>query len=128
MDIRPPICSLPTILLEFPIAIVERANLARLEPPGNAVEVEGVLGLSATICADDGWSAAYIADPPGDGAFLAGSGSLVGLALDAEVHDVISANCTVVDDNVPSPESHSVPLRPCQRFATSLGAGSNPPS
>jgi hypothetical protein len=53
----------------------------------------------------------YVADTPGDGAFLARSRSLVGLALDAEVHDVVTADGAVVDDNVPSPESYSVPLR-----------------
>jgi len=31
------------ILLEFPLAIVQRTNIARLEPPRDAVEVKGVL-------------------------------------------------------------------------------------
>ena len=53
----------------------------------------------------------YVADAPGDGALFARGRSLVGLALDAEVHDVITADGAVVDDNVPSPESYSVPLR-----------------
>jgi hypothetical protein len=58
-----------------------------------------------------GWGeGTYIADTPGDGALLARSGSLVGLALDAEVHDVVTADGAVVDDDIPSPESYSVPL------------------
>jgi len=51
-----------------------------------------------------------VADSPGDGAFLAGSRSLVGLTLDTVVHDVISADGTVVDDNIPSPQSNGIPL------------------
>ena len=35
---------------------------------------------------------------------------MVGLAFDAEVHDVVTANGAVVDDDVPSPESDCVPL------------------
>lgn len=54
---------------------------------------------------------AYVADAPGDCAFFAGGGGLVGLALDAEVHDVVTANGAVVDDDIPSPESNRVPLR-----------------
>jgi hypothetical protein len=36
---------LATVLLELPISVVKRADLTRLEPARNAVEVEGVLGL-----------------------------------------------------------------------------------
>jgi len=32
-----------TVFLELPVAVVERADLAGLEPAGDAVEVEGVL-------------------------------------------------------------------------------------
>ena len=35
--------SLPTVLLELPVAVVERADLTCLEPARDAVEVEGVL-------------------------------------------------------------------------------------
>lgn len=45
----------------------------------------------------------HVADTPGNSTLLTRSGSLVGLALNAEVHDVVSANGTVVDDDVPSP-------------------------
>jgi hypothetical protein len=36
---------------------------------------------------------------------------LVGLALDAEVHNVVSADGAVVDDDVPCPEGDGVPLK-----------------
>lgn len=53
----------------------------------------------------------HVADAPGDGALFARGRCLVGLALDAEVHDVVAANSAVVDNNVPGPESDGVPLR-----------------
>lgn len=40
---------LPTVLLELPISVVERTHLTRLQPSGNAVEVEGVLQLSVML-------------------------------------------------------------------------------
>ncbi|KAH8170769.1 hypothetical protein LIA77_09550 [Sarocladium implicatum] len=43
-----------------------------------------------------------IADSPCNCAFLA--------CVLTKVHDVVSANCAVVDDNVPGPECNSVPL------------------
>jgi len=51
-----------------------------------------------------------IANPPGDSALFGGSGTLVCLTLDAEIHDVIAANGAVVDDNVPGPKSNGIPL------------------
>jgi len=51
-----------------------------------------------------------IADSPGHGALLIRSRSLVGLTFNTVVHDMISANGAVVDDDIPGPESHSVPL------------------
>jgi len=53
---------------------------------------------------------AYIANAPGDCTLFTGSRSLVGLALDAQVHDVVAADGAVVDHNVPCPESDGVPL------------------
>ena len=41
---------------------------------------------------------------------------MVGLAFDAEVHDVITADGAVVDDDVPSPESNGVPLPRCEQL------------
>ena len=91
-----------TIFLELPVSVVERADLSRLEPSGNAVEVEGVLQLSAMAFQRELCST-YIADAPCNGALLASGGSLVGLALDAQVHDVVAADGAVVDDDIPRP-------------------------
>jgi hypothetical protein len=52
----------------------------------------------------------YVADTPGDCAFLARGGGLVGLAFNAKVHDVVAANGAVVDDDIPCPESDRIPL------------------
>lgn len=51
-----------------------------------------------------------IADTPCDGAFFGGGGGLVGLTFDAEVHDVVTADGAVVDDDIPGPECDGVPL------------------
>lgn len=45
----------------------------------------------------------YVADPPSDGALLCGSRSLVGLAVDAQVHDMVAADSAIVDYYVPRP-------------------------
>lgn len=84
---------LSAVLLELPVSVVQRAHLSCLQPSGDAVEVECV-----------------IADAPCDGALLARGRSLICLTLDAEIHDVIAADGAVVDDNVPRPEGHGVPL------------------
>ena len=86
------LCSV-SIFLELPVPVVEGTDLPGLQPPGDAVEVEGV-----------------VAHPPGHGALLAGGAGLVGLALDAQVHDVVPADGAVVNHNVPSPQGHGVPL------------------
>ena len=108
------VCRLsPAVLLELPVTVVERADLTCLEPAGDAVEVEGVLYehklASSTI--DDGEGSTYVADTPGDGALLRGRRSLVGLAVDAQVHDVVAADGAVVDDDVPGPECDGIPLQ-----------------
>ena len=81
------------ILLELPVPVVERANLPSLEPPGDAMEVEGM-----------------VAHAPRDRALLRGRRCLVRLALDAEIHDVIAADGAVVHHDVPCPKRHCVPL------------------
>ncbi len=57
----------------------------------------------------------YIAYPPSYRALLARSRCLIRLALDAQVHDVVTANGAVVDDNIPGPESYGVPLEERER-------------
>lgn len=81
------------VLLELPVTVIQRTDLAGLQPSRDAVEMESV-----------------IANTPSNGALLAGGGCLVCLALDTEIHDVVSANGAVVDDNVPGPERNGVPL------------------
>ena len=41
---------------------------------------------------------------------------MVGLAFNAEVHDVIAADGAVVNDDVPSPKSNGVPLPQCEQL------------
>mmetsp|Transcript_16529 Transcript_16529/g.39678 ORF Transcript_16529/g.39678 Transcript_16529/m.39678 type:complete len:232 (-) Transcript_16529:279-974(-) len=86
-------CELAPILLELPLAVAEWADVPCLEPPGDAVEVEGVVAHAPRHCA-----------------LLARLRTLVGLALDAGVHDVIAADGTVVHNDVPGPECDGVPL------------------
>jgi hypothetical protein len=82
-----------SILLKFPIPIIQWTHLPRLQPPRDAVKVESV-----------------IADTPCDSAFFSGGGGLVSLAFDAQVHDVVTADGAVVNDDVPGPECDRVPL------------------
>ncbi len=109
---RPPLTTFSsTILLKLPVAVVERADLARLEPAGDAVEVEGVLSESQQMSARRHRKPfTYVANPPGDGALLRRGRSLIGLAVDAQIHDVVAADGAVVDDDVPRPECDRVPL------------------
>ena len=53
----------------------------------------------------------HVAYAPGNGALLARGRRLVCLALDAEIHDVVTADGAVVDDDVPCPQRHGVPLQ-----------------
>lgn len=52
----------------------------------------------------------HIANTPSDGALLTSGRGLVCLALDAEIHDVVSADSAVVDYDIPSPQGDRVPL------------------
>ena len=61
---------LVSVLLELPVPVVQGADLPGLQPPGDAVEVEGV-----------------VTHPPGHRALLAGGARLVKLKIPA-VHSV----------------------------------------
>ena len=80
---------LMAILLELPLAVVQRTDLSGFEPSGDTVEVEGM-----------------VADAPGHSALLAGGARLVGLTLDAQIHYVVAANGAVVHHDIPGPERH----------------------
>jgi len=79
---------------KFPFPVVERAHLTVFQPTRYAVEVKSV-----------------IARAPCDRAIFGGDHQLLfRLTFDAQVHDVITADGTVVHDNVPRPQRDSVPL------------------
>lgn len=61
-----------------------------------------------------------IAHSPSDCAFFTGSRGLVGLAFYTKVHDVISADSTVVNHYVPSPQSNSIPFFDFESFLSTL--------
>lgn len=90
---------LAAVLLKLPVSVVEGTDLTSLEPTGDAVEVKSV-----------------VTDTPSNSALFTGGGSLIGLALNAEVHNVVSANSTVVDNNIPCPESDRRPLLHLEAF------------
>jgi len=77
---------LVAVLLEVPLAVVQRAHLTRFEPARDAVKVERM-----------------IAHAPCHRAFLVRGRLLIRLTLDAQIHDVIATDGTVVDDYVPRP-------------------------
>ena len=76
------------------------------------MEVEGVLYLivSTSSCFNSEQKDTHIADTPRDCALFTCGCCLVGLAVDAQVHNVVTANGAVVDNDIPCPESDSVPL------------------
>ena len=83
-----PFTSVP-VLLELPLAVIERTDLSGLQPSGYAVEME-----------------CMVTNTPSYGAIFSGWRCLTSLTFDAKVHDVIPADSTVVDDDIPSPKSH----------------------
>jgi hypothetical protein len=52
----------------------------------------------------------HVANSPCNSTFFTCACCLIGLAVDAQVHDVVTADGAVVDDNVPCPEGDGVPL------------------
>jgi len=85
--------------LELPLAIVQRTDVPCLKPTGDTVEVESV-----------------ITDTPGSVTLFTAGSHLVGLTINAEVHDVVSANGTVVNDDIPCPERDRVPFLNLKSF------------
>lgn len=90
------------ILLEFPFSVVERADLSSLQPTRDAMEMERM-----------------VAHTPGYCTFLAGGRCLIRLALDAQVHNMISTNGAIVHHDVPSPQGYGAPLLHLKAFLSS---------
>ena len=105
---------LSSVFLELPVTVAQGADVPGLEPPGDAVEVECV-----------------VAHSPGHCALLTGGTGLVGLTLDAQVHDVVPADGAVVHHDVPGPQGARVPFlhlepalpAPASNFWTSFALG-----
>jgi hypothetical protein len=57
-----------------------------------------------------------IANTPCNGTFFTGSACLICLALNAEVHYVVSANCTIINHNIPCPEGNGIPFLDFEPF------------
>jgi len=87
-----PLLPSPAILLKVPVPVVERTHLPCLQPPTDAVEVESM-----------------IARAPCNSTVIDAGTAVVGLTLDAEVHDVIATYGTAVHYQVPRPQTHGVP-------------------
>lgn len=81
------------ILLEFPLSVVQRTHLPCFEPARDAVEVESM-----------------VTDAPCHGALFRSSGRLVGLTFYAKIHNVVPADGTVINHNIPGPEGYCIPL------------------
>lgn len=82
-----------TVSLELPVSVVQWADLSSFQPSWDAMEVKGV-----------------IADTPSLSALLWGISDLTGLAFDARIHDMVTADGTIVNVDVPTPKGNSVPL------------------
>lgn len=90
---------LTTVFLQLPLTIVQRTYVPCLKPAGDTVEVESV-----------------VTDTPGCVAFFARRRDLVSLTIDAKIHDMIPADRAVVYDDIPGPESDSIPLLDLEPF------------
>lgn len=81
------------IFLEFPLSVVQRTHLPCFEPAGDAVEVKSM-----------------VTDSPRNGALFRSSRRLVGLTLYAKIHNVVPADGTVINHNIPGPEGYCIPF------------------
>ena len=91
-DLIAQLCSL-TILLKGPGLVAEWTRLSLLQPSRDAMEME-----------------CMIAGAPSHGALLGAALLLGGLTLNANLHEVVSADGTIVDFAFPLPHRNGVPL------------------
>lgn len=82
------------ILLEFPLSVVQWTHLPCFEPARDAVEVKSM-----------------ITDSPRDGALFRSGRRLVSLAFYAKIHNVVPADGTVINHNIPGPQGYRIPLQ-----------------
>jgi len=78
--------SLTAIFIEFPVFIVEWANLPSLQPTRYAVKVKSMITYA-----------------PCHTTLFLSSRRLVGLTFYTQIHNVISTDCTRRNDNIPRP-------------------------
>jgi hypothetical protein len=60
-----------------------------------------------------------IAYTPSNRAFFSRRCSLICLTLDTQIHDVISTDSAIIDNDIPSPQSDSIPFLHFEAFALS---------
>ena len=82
-----------TNLLICPVSVVQGTNISRFQPPRNAVQMEGM-----------------IASPPSGNTLLVALIQRVWLAFDTRFHQVISTDCTCLNNNIPQPECNRRPF------------------
>lgn len=105
-----------TILLKLPVSVIQRTHLSRLQPTRDTVEVESVLyplsqhHIISHQPSPALWNYTHVANTPSNSTLLASSASLVGLAVNAQIHNVVAADGAVVYNNIPGPERDCVPL------------------
>jgi len=63
-----------------------------------------------------------VADTPSDCAFLRGRLYLISLTVNAKVHNVVPADGTVLDDDIPCPQRNRVPLLDLKPLLVAFGS------
>ena len=82
-----------TIFLKFPVTVIQWANLTSFQPSGDAMEMKGMITHS-----------------PSHRALFGGYRCLIGLAFNAKIHNMVSTNGAIVNDDVPGPQSDGIPF------------------
>lgn len=65
-----------------------------------------------------------ITDAPSNRALLTDGAGLIGLTLDAKVHNMVATDGTVLDDYIPRPEGNGVPLLNLKSWLSRITRGS----